>query len=100
VKKFLREGGKNEVYLAYDEVLDRDVAFALIKTEGLDEAARQRVVREAQAMDRLGGHPNIMPIFDLRTKRSPSPQSSPALGPGAATLCDGWVAAKGAWGLR
>ncbi len=78
VKKFLGEGGKKRVYLAHDEVLDRDVAFALIKTEGLDETARQRVTREAQAMGRLGDHPNIMPIFDLGIEPSPSHQSSPA----------------------
>ena len=35
------------------------------KTEGLEKAARQRVTREAQAMARLGDHPNIMPIFDF-----------------------------------
>ena len=38
VKRFLGEGGKKKVYLAHDVQLDRDVAFALIKTEGLDEA--------------------------------------------------------------
>lgn len=37
VKKFLGEGGKKKVYLAHDTVLDRDVAFALIKTKKLDE---------------------------------------------------------------
>lgn len=36
VKRFLGEGGKKRVYLAHDTLLDRDVAFALIKTEGLD----------------------------------------------------------------
>jgi len=39
VKKFLGEGGKKKVYLAHDTLLDRDAAFVLIKTEGLDEAA-------------------------------------------------------------
>jgi tetratricopeptide (TPR) repeat protein len=65
VKEFLGEGGKKRVYLAHDTVLDRDVAFALIKAEGLDEAARQRISREARAMGRLGDHPHIMPIHDL-----------------------------------
>ncbi|HEY98373.1 MAG TPA: zinc-ribbon domain-containing protein, partial [Dehalococcoidia bacterium] len=37
VEKFLGEGGKKKVYLAHDTLLDRDVAFALIKTENLDE---------------------------------------------------------------
>ena len=50
VKRFLGEGGKKRVYLAHDTTLDRDVAFSLIKTEGLDDTARQRVAREAQVM--------------------------------------------------
>ena len=54
VERFLGEGGKKRVYLAHDELLDRDVAFALIKTEGLDEVGRERIVREAQAMGRMG----------------------------------------------
>ena len=65
VKKFLGEGGKKKVYLAHDKVLDRDVAFALIKTEKLDDATRQRVSREAKVMGRLGDHPNIMTIHDM-----------------------------------
>ena len=65
VKKFLGEGGKKKVYLAHDTLLDRDVAFALIKTEGLDEAAGTRIRREAQAMGRLGSHPHIVTVFDL-----------------------------------
>ncbi len=65
VSKFLGEGGKKKVYLAHDNTLDRDVAFALIKTEGLDETSRERVRREAQAMGRMGTHPCIMPIYDL-----------------------------------
>jgi tetratricopeptide (TPR) repeat protein len=65
VERFLGEGGKKKVYLAHDTLLDRDVAFALIKTEGLDAVGRERIVREAQAMGRLGTHPNIVSIFDL-----------------------------------
>jgi tetratricopeptide (TPR) repeat protein len=65
VKKFLGEGGKKKVYLVHDTLLDRDVAFALIKTEKLDDASRTRVSREARAMGRLGDHPNIVTIHDL-----------------------------------
>ena len=32
VKRFLGEGGKKKIYLAQDTNLDREVAFALIKT--------------------------------------------------------------------
>src|SRR6059036_3043939 len=65
VKRFLGEGGRKRVYLAHDEKLDRDVAVAVIKTEGLDEAGLARVKREAQAMGRLGDHPNIVTVFDI-----------------------------------
>jgi tetratricopeptide (TPR) repeat protein len=65
VKRFLGEGGKKKVYLVHDTLLDRDVAFALIKTEKLDDASRTRVTREARAMGRLGDHPNIVTIHDM-----------------------------------
>ena len=65
VKRFLGEGGKKKVYLAHDTTLGRDVAFALIKTEGLDDTSRTRIQREAQAMGRLGSHPHTVTVFDL-----------------------------------
>jgi tetratricopeptide (TPR) repeat protein/archaellum biogenesis ATPase FlaH len=65
VKEFLGQGGKKKVYLVHDTLLDRDVAFALIKTEKLDDATRARVSREARAMGRLGDHPNIVTIHDI-----------------------------------
>src|SRR5262245_61874625 len=73
VKRFLGEGGKKQVYLAHDTLLDRDVAFALIKTDGLDEVGRERVRREAQAMGRLGAHPHIVSVFDLGEHASATP---------------------------
>jgi class 3 adenylate cyclase len=65
VKRFLGEGGRKRVFLARDTRLDRDVAVAIIKTEGLDEAGLSRVKREAQAMARLGDHPHIVTIHDI-----------------------------------
>ncbi|MCH9039625.1 MAG: serine/threonine protein kinase, partial [Chloroflexi bacterium] len=65
IKAVLGEGGKKKVYLAQDTLLDREVAFALIKTDGLDEVSRTRISREAQAMGRLGSHPHIVTVFDL-----------------------------------
>ncbi len=64
VTRLLGQGSKKRVYLAHDALLDRDVAFALINTEG-DEASRTRIVREAQAMGRLSAHPNIVTVYDL-----------------------------------
>ncbi|MEE8370113.1 MAG: protein kinase, partial [Dehalococcoidia bacterium] len=65
MKSFLGEGGRKKVYLAHDTSLDRDVAFSLIKTEGLDAAGLARARREAQAMGRLGSHPHIVTIHDI-----------------------------------
>ena len=64
VRRFLGEGAKKRVYLAHDTKLDRDVAFAQIKTDGLDADGVVRIRREAQAMGRLGDHPHIVTVFD------------------------------------
>ena len=65
VRRILGEGGSKVVYLAHDERLDRDVAVALFRVEGLDDAGRARVLREARAMGRLGDHPHIVGIYDI-----------------------------------
>lgn len=65
VKGFLGEGGRKRVYLAHDTKLDRDVAVAVIKTEGLDAEGLVRVRREAQAMGRLGDHPHVVVVHDV-----------------------------------
>ncbi|MDP9238002.1 MAG: protein kinase [Chloroflexota bacterium] len=64
VRSFLGEGGRKRVYLAHDTKLDRDVAFAAIKTDGLDADGVTRIRREAQAMGKLGDHPHIVTVFD------------------------------------
>jgi class 3 adenylate cyclase len=65
VLRLLGEGAKKRVYLAQDLRLDREVAVALIKTEGLDETGRARIHREVQAMGRLGDHPQIVTVHDV-----------------------------------
>lgn len=65
VRSFLGEGGRKRVYLAHDRKLDREVAVAVIKTDGLNEGGLARVGREAQAMGRLGDHPHIVTIHDV-----------------------------------
>ena len=65
VQEFLGEGRRKRVYQAHDTVLDRDVALAVIKTEGLDPTSRVRITREAQAMGHLGDHPHVLSIHDL-----------------------------------
>src|SRR5215212_6759146 len=69
VQSFLGEGGRKRVHLAHDTALDRDVALAIVKTEGLDERGRVRVRREAQAMARLGDHPHVVTVHDIGEER-------------------------------
>ncbi len=65
VSRFLGEGGRKRVYLARDAKLKRDVAIAVIKTEGLEPASLARVQREVEAMAQLGDHPNVVTIYDV-----------------------------------
>jgi class 3 adenylate cyclase/tetratricopeptide (TPR) repeat protein len=64
--RFLGEGAKKRVHLAHDSRLDRDVAIAFVKSEGLDMA---RVRREAEAMGRLGDHANIVTVHDVADEK-------------------------------
>ena len=65
VRRVLGQGGQKKVYLARDERLDRDVVIALIKTDDLSADSVPRLIREAQAMARLGSHPNIVTVYDI-----------------------------------
>jgi len=61
----LGAGGMGEVYLAHDARLDRKVAIKVLPPESTaDEAARKRLIREAQAAAKLD-HPNICAIHEV-----------------------------------
>lgn len=64
VRARLGRGATKEVYLAYDERLDREVALALVVGAG-SEVSRARVRREAQVTGRLGDHPNVITVYDI-----------------------------------
>jgi serine/threonine protein kinase/tetratricopeptide (TPR) repeat protein len=58
-------GGMGEVFRAYDQHLDRDVAIKVLPPGTLgDESARKRFRKEALALSRLN-HPNIATIHDF-----------------------------------
>ena len=54
-----------KVFLTKDMLLDRDVAFALIKTEIVTSESVVRIKREAQIMRKLGDHKNILEIYEV-----------------------------------
>ncbi|MDQ3964975.1 MAG: Stk1 family PASTA domain-containing Ser/Thr kinase [Actinomycetota bacterium] len=60
----LGSGGMAQVYLAHDEVLDRDVALKILcKQYAEDEEFVERFRREARSAARLS-HPNIVAVYD------------------------------------
>lgn len=60
----LGSGGMAEVYLAHDDVLDRDVALKVLSSRYADdEEFVERFRREAQSAAALS-HPNIVSIYD------------------------------------
>ncbi len=64
LRYLLGEGGMASVHLAYDSVLDRQVAIKTLHTElGREQAFRERFRREAQAVAKLT-HTNIVSVFD------------------------------------
>ncbi|WP_031483253.1 protein kinase domain-containing protein [Streptomyces bicolor] len=64
LRDLLGQGGMAAVHLAYDTVLDRQVAVKTLHTElGREQAFRERFRREAQAVAKLT-HTNIVSVFD------------------------------------
>ena len=62
----LGEGRMGVVYLAYDAVLEREVALKVMASSiESNEELRERFLQEAKAIARLANHPNIVSINDL-----------------------------------
>ena len=70
VQRLLGEGAKKRVYLAHDALLNREVALALFKAEGLDDDGRVRIQREIRALSQLGNHPHIVTLYDAGEEQS------------------------------
>ena len=62
----LGEGAMGIVYAAYDDQLDRKVAVKVLRSDTTrrEPQARERLLREAQAMARLS-HPNIVTVHEV-----------------------------------
>ncbi len=65
VKRFLGQGGRKRVYLSDDTAMGSEVAVALFETEGVGAAIEARARREAEAMRKLGDHPQIVTVLDI-----------------------------------
>jgi len=64
IREKLGQGGMGEVYVAFDETLQREVALKAIRADHrLRARARTRFLREAQILGRLD-HPDICRIHD------------------------------------
>lgn len=59
------EGGMANVYLAYDTILEREVAVKILRGDlSSDEKFVKRFQREAKASSSLN-HPNIVEMYDV-----------------------------------
>ncbi|MBI3468955.1 MAG: serine/threonine protein kinase, partial [Planctomycetes bacterium] len=66
IHRELGHGGCGIVYLAFDPVLQREVALKVPRPESLiDPHLRRRFLREAQAAAALD-HPNILPVYEAQ----------------------------------
>ena len=65
IVKLIGRGGMADVYLAFDEILKRDVAVKILKSDMADDdLALERFKREAGAVTKLS-HPNIVDVYDV-----------------------------------
>ena len=65
IRSLLGEGGMGSVFLAYDEVLDRDLALKIPKFGATaNPETLQRFHREARIAANVS-HPNLCPVFDV-----------------------------------
>lgn len=69
LRKLVGEGGMGWIYLAYDPVLERDVALKVMKAE-VPDAERRRFRREAIFGARFC-HPSIVRVFDMGAMPAP-----------------------------
>src|SRR4051794_2213343 len=60
----LGRGGMGIVYLAYDPMLERDVAIKMITPALMTAEATERFKREARIVARMD-HPGIVTIYDI-----------------------------------
>jgi serine/threonine-protein kinase len=70
--RLLGEGGMGVVWLARNLALDSDVAIKLLRAGAKTDNLERRMLKEAQAVARLG-HPAILRVFDFGTTHRSDP---------------------------
>jgi serine/threonine protein kinase/ABC-type transporter Mla MlaB component len=63
LKEEIGHGGMGRVFLAHDEILQRNVAIKVLSNAELGTEGRTRLLQEAQAIAQLN-HPNIVTVHD------------------------------------
>lgn len=66
IRELIAQGGMGEVHLAWDRVLQREVAFKTLRADLDDETLAPRFAVEARVSGCLE-HPNIVPVHDYGT---------------------------------
>ncbi len=64
VRRFLGQGVRKRVYLSEDTATGTEVAVALYDTAGVGAGIQARARREADAMRKLGDHPQVVTVLD------------------------------------
>jgi serine/threonine protein kinase len=65
IRSLLGEGGMGAVYLAYDPLIEREVALKVLSQDvGSNPSALQRFLGEARAIGRLS-NPHVVSIYDI-----------------------------------
>ena len=65
ILELIGEGGMGDVYVGFDEKLERRVALKAIRRDQLDQESRARLLAEARVLSQLD-HPNICRIYDYQ----------------------------------
>jgi serine/threonine protein kinase len=93
LRRLVGRGGQADVWLAFDPLLEREVAVKLLhKDASADDARVAQWLQEARSVSRLT-HPNIIPVFEADVHEG-QPYLVFEFVPGQ-TLAD-WVRARGA----
>jgi serine/threonine protein kinase len=65
LRRFLGQGGMGAVFLAYDEMLGKEVALKTLRSEGVGSESQLRSLRDEVLLAQKVTHPNVCRTYDL-----------------------------------